>query len=158
MVKIMSKKVEKVLIPYFGKELPEKAEEEALENLEKGGKLFLFHILDEAPTRSIRYRTGQMGENSELVKTFKETQEKVQKKIADEYVEEARERAAKHGVSIKALYAAGNPGKKVLEALDEYSIDLVIIEKLRGKMAELFLGEEIGYLSDEAPCEVKAVG
>lgn len=156
-VRIMSEKFERVLIPYFGRDPPEKAEQEAFKNLEKGGKLFLLHILDEAPTRSIRYRTGQMGENSEIIKTFKETQERVQKKVAEEYAEEAKERAAKHGISIEPLYTAGNPGEEVLEAIDEHSIELVIIEKLRERIVEIFLGKEIDYLCDEAPCEVKTI-
>ncbi|KXA89974.1 hypothetical protein AKJ61_01695 [candidate division MSBL1 archaeon SCGC-AAA259B11] len=63
--------VERVLIPYFGENLPKRAETRALEKLEKGGELFLLHILDEAPTRSLRYRTGQFGDGSEMVKTFR---------------------------------------------------------------------------------------
>ncbi len=98
-----------------------------------------------------------MGENSEIIKTFKETQERVQKKVAEEYAEEAKERAAKYGISIESLYTSGNPGEEVLKAVDEYSIDLVIIERLRGKMAELFLGREIDYLCDKASCEVQTV-
>lgn len=69
-------KVEKALVPYFGDRHPEKALKKALERLQKGGKLYLLHIIDEASTRSIRYRAGQIGEDSEIVKTLKETQEK----------------------------------------------------------------------------------
>lgn len=73
-------KIERILIPYFGENLPKKAEEKAFEKLEKEGKIFLLHITDEAPTRSIRYRTGQMGEESETIKIFRETQKKFRKK------------------------------------------------------------------------------
>ncbi len=153
----MSEKVERVLIPYFGKNPPEKAEKEAFKKLKKEGKLFLLHILDEAPTRSIRYRTGQMGENSEIIKTFKETQEKVQRERAEEYTEKAKEKAAKHGVSVKTMFTSGNPGEEVLDAVGEYSIDLLIIERLRDKMVEVFLGKEVDYLCSKAPCKVVTI-
>lgn len=153
----MSEKVERVMIPYFGKNPPEKAEKEAFKSLKQGGKLFLLHILDEAPTRSIRYRTGQMGENSEIIKTFKKTQEKVQRESAQEYTEEAKDRAAKHRVSVKVIFTSGNPGEEVLDAVEEYSIDLVIIERLRDRMVEVFLGKEVDYLCSKAPCKVVTI-
>lgn len=150
-------KVERALVPYFGDEFPEKARKEALKRLKKGGKLFLFYIVDEAPTRSIRYRTGQIGEESEIIKTFKKTQEEVRKRSAEEYAEKVKDEAAKRGVSIESLYASGDPAEEVLKAVDEHSIQLVILEKLREKIAEIFLGDEIDYLCERAPCEVLPV-
>lgn len=78
-------KVEKTLIPYFGGNLPKKAEARGLKRLEKGRNLFLLHIIEEAPTRSLRYRTGQIGEDGQIIKTFRETMEKVQEKEAKKY-------------------------------------------------------------------------
>lgn len=152
-----NEEVEKALIPFFGGKLPEKAQEKALKKIEKGGKLYLLHILDEAPTRSIRYRTGQVGEESEIVKTFKETQEKVQKEAAKEYVEKITDEAAKYGISVESIFVAGNPADEVLEAVEEYSIDLVLIENLRDKLAGLFHGDEIDFLREETPCEVISI-
>ncbi|MFP4005649.1 MAG: universal stress protein [Candidatus Hadarchaeia archaeon] len=152
-----NRKVERVLVPFFGEELPKKAEEVALDRLNKGGKIFLLHILDEAPTRSIRYRTGQMGEESEIIKIFKKTQEKVQEKSAKEYAEKVKKKAAKKGVSTKALYVSGNPTKEVIKAAEQYSIDLVLIEQLRDRMAEIFLGKEIDFICGKLSCEVKTI-
>lgn len=151
------KKVESALIPYFGDRFPESAKKRALERLKKGGKLFILHIVDEAPTRSIRYRSGQIGEKSEIVKTFKETQEKIQKENAEEIADRVKEEAAKHGVSVEPLYTIGDPADEVLETIDEHSIDLVLVERLREKLAEIFLGDEIDYLCEKASCEVLSV-
>ncbi len=150
-------KVNRVLIPYLGRKLPKKAQKKALDRLEKGGEIFLLHILDEAPTRSIRYRTGQMGEKSEIIKTFKETQEKVQESAAKDYAEDVKKVAAKKGISVKPFYASGSPAEEILKAVEKYSIELVIIEKLREKMPEILLGDEIEYLCDKVACEVLTV-
>lgn len=151
------KDIERALVPYFGEESPERAQDKALERLKKGGKLFLLHITDEGPTRSIRYRTGQMGEKSELVKTFRETQKKVQREAAEDYIEKIKNKAAKQGVSIEDIFRAGDPAKEVLKAIDEFSIQLVVVEKLRERITEIFLGDEVNYLTKEAPCEVLTV-
>lgn len=151
---VEEEKVDKALIPYFGEELPKKAHEKALERLKRGGKLFLLHITDTAPTRSIRYQTGQMGEKSEIVKTFRENLQKVQEKAAEEYAEKVKKEAAKRDISIETLYITGNPADEVLNAIKKYSIDLVLIEQLRGKITEVFLGDEINYVCEKAGCEV----
>ncbi|KXB06867.1 hypothetical protein AKJ51_02650 [candidate division MSBL1 archaeon SCGC-AAA382A20] len=151
------KKVEKVLIPYFGENLPEKAEERALEKLEKGGKLFLLHIVDEAPTRSLRYRTGQIGEDSQIIKTVRETMKKVQEKKARKYAEEVKSRAAQKGISVEPLFTSGSPGEETIKAIEEHSIQLVIAENLRNRVTEIFAGDEIDYICNNAPCEVETV-
>lgn len=150
-------KYERILVPFFGDEIPEKAQEKAIERTKKGGKIFLLHITDEAPTRSIRYKTGQLGEDSELIKTFRETRRKVQEDAAEEFIEQAKKDAAKHGISVESLFVVGDPGKEVLEAVDEHSIQLVVVESLREKITELFLGDEIKYIKKKAPCEVLSV-
>jgi|GEM_PF-1651688 len=150
-------KIEKILIPYTGKELPKKAEEEALKRLEKGGKLFLLHVIDEAPKRSLRYRTGQIGEESQIVKTFEETMSKTQEKEAKKYVEEVKERAANKGISVEAIYTEGSPGEETVKAVSEHSIQLVLIEKIRNKLTEIFAGDEVDYIDSNVPCGIKTV-
>lgn len=150
-------KVEKALIPYFGEKHPEKALKKALPRIQKGGKLFLLHITDEAHTRSIRYTTGQLGDESEMVKTYRETLKKAQKKAGEEFAEDTKKEAAKRGVSIEVIYVEGDPAQEVIKAIEEHSIELVVVEKLREKVPELFFGDEIDYLSDEAPCEVLTI-
>lgn len=152
-----TKKFERVLIPYFGENLPKKAEARALEKLEKGGKLFLLHILDEAPTRSLRYRTGQMGEDSQVIETFRKTMKKVQEKEAKKYVEEVKSRAAKKGVSVESLFSSGSPGEETVKVVKEHSIQLVIVESLRDRVTEIFAGDEINYICSNVPCEVETV-
>ncbi|KXA98936.1 hypothetical protein AKJ39_00060 [candidate division MSBL1 archaeon SCGC-AAA259J03] len=154
----MAEKVKRALIPYFGEKLPKKAHKRALDRLKKGGKLFLLHIVDEAPTRSLRYRTGQMGEESEIVKTFRENLKKAQEKSAEKYADRIKKKAAKQGVSIEPIYVTGNPAEEVLKAIDEHSIELVLIERLREKISEVFLGDEIDHICKNAPCEVITVG
>ncbi len=150
-------KIEKVLIPYTGEKLPEKAEKEALDRLEKGGKLFLLHIVDEAPKRSLRYRTGQIGENSQIVKTFEETMSKTQKREAKEYVEEVKERAANKGISVEAIYAEGSPGEETVKAVEEHSIQLILMEEIRNKITEIFAGDEVDYIDSRVPCGIETV-
>ncbi len=148
------KKAEKALIPFFDDVLPEKAREEALKRLKKGGKLYLLHITDEADTRSIRYMTGQLGEKSEVIKSFKEAKKKVQKQAAQELVEKTKEEAAKQEISIETRFVEGSPSEEVLKAVEEFSIDLVVVEQLRQKLDQIFFGDEINYLEEKAPCEV----
>ncbi len=148
---------ERVLIPYFGGKLPEKAENRALKKLKKGGKLFLLHIVDEAPTRSLRYRTGQIGEDSQIIKTFRKTMKEVQENKAEKYVDGVEKRAAQKGISVKTLFATGSPGEETLKAVNEHSIQLVILEVLRDKIIEIFAGDEVNYISDKAPCKVETV-
>lgn len=150
-------KIEKVLIPYTGEKLPKNAEEEALNKLEKGGKLFLLNIVDEAPKRSLRYRTGQIGEKSQIVKTLKETMSETQEKEAEEYLEEVKERAATKGISVENIYAEGSPGEETVKAVDEHSIQLVIIEKIRSKLTEFFAGDEVDYIDSKVPCGIETV-
>ena len=152
-----AEKIERVLIPYFGENLPERAEAKALEKLDEGGTLFLLHVVDEAPARSLRYRTGQIGEDSKIIKTFKETMEKVQEKEAKEYTEEAKSRAAQKGVSVETLFSTGSPGEETVKAVKNYSIQLVIIETLRDKVTEIFAGDEVDFISRNVPCKVETV-
>lgn len=147
-------KVKKALIPFFGDEIPEKALKETFEHLKKGDKLYLLHITDEAPTRSIRYMTGQLGEKSEVIKSFREAQRKVQEKAAEDFAGDVKEKAAKRGISIETDYVEGAPGKEVLKAIEKYSIDIVIVEQLRQRLDQIFFGEEVDYLKENAPCEV----
>ncbi|KXA96894.1 hypothetical protein AKJ37_04170 [candidate division MSBL1 archaeon SCGC-AAA259I09] len=149
--------VERVLIPYFGENLPKRAETRALEKLEKGGELFLLHILDEAPTRSLRYRTGQFGDGSEMVKTFRKTMKNVQEKKAGKYIDEVKSRAGKKGISVKPLFTSGSPGEETVKAVEKHSIQLVIVEDLRDTVTEIFAGDEIDYISNKAPCKVETV-
>lgn len=151
------KKVERILIPYFGENLPEKAEVRALERLEKGGKLFLLHIVDEAPTRSLRYRTGQIGKDSQIIETFRETMKKVQEKEAKKYIEEVKSKAAQKGISVEPIFTAGSPGKETLKAVKKHSIQLVIVENLRDRITEIFAGDEVNYICHNAPCEVETI-
>ncbi len=151
------KKVDKVLIPYYGDYLPKKAEEKALDRLKKGGELFLLHIIDDAPTRILRYQTGQIGEDSETIKNFEETMEDVQEKEAREYVEEVKKRAAKQGISVTPLYVSGSPGSETIRAVEENSIQLVVIEKLRDRLTEIFVGNDLDYIRREVSCEVQTV-
>ncbi len=152
-----NKKIKNALIPFFGNEHPEKAGEKTLERVKKGGKIYLLHIVDEAQTRRIRYTTGQLGEESEIVKTIKESQEKIQEMAADDYTEKMKNDAAKKGISIKSIYVSGDPAQEVLNAIDKYSIELVVVEKLREKIDEIILGDELDFLKENAPCEVEII-
>ncbi len=152
-----NKEVERALIPYFGEKYPEKAQDEAIKRVKKGGKIYLLHIIDEGQTRSIRYMTGQLGEENELVETVQEAREKLQEKVAEDHSEKAKNIMAKHGISIESLRVTGDPLEEVLKTIEEYSIQLVILEKLREKISELLLGNETDYLKDNAPCEIVTV-
>ncbi len=152
-----NKKVERALIPFHGERLTDEAQQEALKHLKKGGKLFLLHIVDEAPTRNIRYMTGQLGEKSEVIKSFKKAQKEVQEQAAEEFSEEVKEEAAKKGVSIETIYTEGPPEEEVLKAIEEFSIDLVFVEQLRQKLDRILFGDNLNYLKEKAPCDVITV-
>lgn len=154
----MSKeKVERVLIPYFGTDRPTRAQEEALRRLKKGGKLYFLHITDKAPAKSVRYKTGDLGEKSELIQNIQEAQKELQEKFAGDYAEKAKIDSAKKGVSTKPLYVVGKPAEEVLKAIEEYLIQLVVVERWRGKIAEVFLGDGVKYLKEKAPCKVLTI-
>ena len=152
-----SNKVERALIPYFGEGYPEKALGKTIERVKKGGKIYFLHIIDEGPTRSVRYMTGELGDDSELVENVKEAREKLQKKATEEHTKKAKKEAAKYGISVEPLRVTGDPAEEVLKAIEEYSIQLVVLEKLREKIAKLLLGDETGYLKEKAPCEILTV-
>lgn len=150
-------KLERALVPFFGTVFPKEAQKEALKNLKKGGKLYLLHITDEAPTKSVRYMTGELGKESELIKNFQEARKELQERTAKKYAEKAKMDAAKKGISIELLFAVGNPTKEVIKAIEEHSIQLVVIESLREKISEIFWGDEVKYLKERAPCEVLTI-
>lgn len=82
---------------------------------------------------------------------------KLQEKAAGECAEEVKMDSAEEGVSIEPLYVAGTPAKEVLKAIEEYSIQLIVIGELREKIAELLWGDTAKYLEEKAPCEVITV-
>lgn len=150
-------KVESALVPYFGDNLPEKSKEKALECLKKGGKLYLLHIVDEGTTRSIRYMTSQLGEESQLIQNFKEAKKKLQESSARDFIEETKKEAAKRGVSIESIHVEGEPTEEVLKAVEKHSIQLIVVEQMREKIVEIFLGDEINFLKENVPCKVITV-
>ncbi|KXA98152.1 hypothetical protein AKJ37_01120 [candidate division MSBL1 archaeon SCGC-AAA259I09] len=83
-------KLERALVPFFGTVFPKEAQKEALKNLKKGGKLYLLHITDEAPTKSVRYMTGELGKESELIKNFQEARKELQERTAKKYAEKLK--------------------------------------------------------------------
>ncbi len=149
-------KLKRVLVPYSGMGLPVNALTKAIESLDEKGELFLLHVIDEAPVVDLSYQTGQ-SEYSELIKIFRETQRKVQKNYAREVSKEIKKEGSKHKITVTPLYAIGDPAEEVLKIVSEYSIQLVVIEKLRDRIVEIFHGDEINYLCERAPCEVLRV-
>ncbi|KXA92396.1 hypothetical protein AKJ64_03280 [candidate division MSBL1 archaeon SCGC-AAA259E17] len=144
-----------MLIPLFGIHPPEKAYRKALKCLKKDGKLYLLHVLDDASTRSVRYMT-ELGEVSEVVKSFQRAQRDLRKGETEEFVEEAEEETEK-GVSMETKFVKGAPVEEVLKAIEEYSIDRVVLEQLRQKKDRILLGDELDILRKKAPCQVITV-
>lgn len=149
--------MDSVLIPFFGSKRPDKALEEAIGRVKENGKLYLFHIADDALTRSIRYNTGQLGDDNELVGTFRKSQRKLHEKTAKRYEEEVKKAVTDRNISVELLSVEGDPAIEVLKAIKEYEIDLVVVEGLRERVAEIFHGDEIKFLKDKAPCDVLTV-
>lgn len=150
-------KVERALIPYFGDKLPEKSKEKALKYVKKGGKLYLLQIVDEGATRRLRYMTSQLGEDSELIQNFKEAKKKLQESSAEGFAEGTKKDAAKKGVSMETIQVEGEPMEEILKAIEKYSIQLVVVEQMREKIAKIFLGDEVKFLKENAPCKVLTV-
>ncbi len=147
-------KVDRILIPFFGDYLPQKAKKKALDLIEPRGEIYLLHIVDEGTSRSVRYTTGQLGEDDEFVKSVKESLEELRETDIEEFVEGMRKEIEKRNVSVESVFVSGDPAEETLKAIEEYSIEVVIVERLRERMAEVFLGEEIDFLKDKASCKV----
>jgi len=147
-------KFERILIPFFGDYFPKKAKEKAIDLIDSGGELYLLHIVDEAASRSIRYTTGQLGKDNGFYKSYKESLEELQEMDVEEFVEKIRAELGDLDVSIESIFVSGDPAQETLKAIEKHSIDVVIVERLRERMAEFFLGEEIELLKDKAPCRV----
>lgn len=146
------KKVKNILIPFFEVHPPEKAYKKALKHLKKDGTIYLLHIMDEASTRSVRYMT-ELGNESELVKTFQKAKEDLQETETEQFVEDEGTEA-EEGVSIETKSVEGPPAEEVLKAIEEYSIDLVVVEQLRQKKDRILFGGEMDSLREKASCEV----
>lgn len=153
----LTQEIKRGLVPFYGTKPPKKAHKEALKYLKKGATLYLLHIVDTAPVKLMRSDTGQIGERSKIIRTFEKSLRETQEEAAQKYVEEVKKDTAKKGVSIKDIYAEGDPAEEVLGAVEKYSIDIVIIERLRGQIPEIFFGAETNYIEKRAPCKVKAV-
>ncbi len=149
------KKVKNILIPFFEAQPPEKAYKEALKYLKEDGNLYLLHIMDDACTRSVRYMT-ELGEESEVVKSFQEAEKDLQEGVTEEFVGKEEEETDE-GVSIETEFVKGDPAEEVLEAIEEYSIDLVVLEQLRQKKDRILFGDQMGFLREKAPCRIITV-
>ncbi len=148
-------KVKSVLIPFLEVHPPEKVYKEGLKSLKENGKLYLLHILDDASTKSIRYMT-ELGEESEVVKSFQKAQRDLGEAGIEEFLEKKRAEGEK-GVSIETKFVKGDPAEEVLKAIEEYSIDLVVLEQLRQKKDRILFGDEMDFLREKAPCQVVTV-
>jgi len=148
-------KVKNILIPFSGVDTPKEAYREALKHLKENGKIYLLHILDDASTKSVRYMT-ELGEESEVIKNFQKAQKNFQEGVTEEFVEERGEEAEK-GVTIENKFVKGGPTEEVLKAIEEYSIDLVVLEQLRQKKDQILFGDERDLLRKKAPCRVITV-
>lgn len=151
------KRIKKILIPFLGTEIPTKAEDKALQLMSNGGTIYLLNISDEGPKKTVRYMTGLLGENSDLVKNFEESRKRLHEKTAKEHEEELEGEAEEHSVSVELLFTSGDPAEEVLKAIEEYSIQVVVVEKLREGITGIFHGDELDYLIDNAPCRVLTV-
>lgn len=149
------KKVKNVLVPFFEAQPPKKAYKEALKHLKEDGKLYLLHIMDDASTRSVRYMT-ELGEESEVVKSFQEAERDLQEEVTEEFVGGKEEEVDK-GFSIETEFVKGDPAEEVLKAIEEYSIDLVVLEQLRQKKDRILFGDEMDFLRERAPCRIITV-
>ncbi|KXB05399.1 hypothetical protein AKJ49_00875 [candidate division MSBL1 archaeon SCGC-AAA382A03] len=146
------KKVENILIPFSEVHPPGKAYDEARKYLKKGGTLYLLHILDDASTRSVRYMT-ELGEESEVVKSFQKAQKDLQEGETEDFAEK-EEGKTEEDFSIKTKFIKGDPAEEVLKAIEEYSIDLAVVEQLRQKKDRILFGDEVDFFRKKAPCKV----
>lgn len=145
--------VERVLVPFFGGIPPKKAREAALKRTKKGGKLFILHVADETMIRKLKNMWGQVGEKSEIVKNVRESQENIQEDASENFFKKTRREAAKQGVSVEPIYRKGDIVDATLEAISENNIQLVVMERIKERVAELLLGDELKTIKNEAPCE-----
>ncbi len=95
----------------------------------------------------------ELGEESEIIKTVQKAQKDLQKEATEEFIEDETDK----GVSIESKFVKGAPTKEVLKAIEEYSIDLVVLEQLRQKKDRILFGDQMGFLREKAPCRIITV-
>lgn len=150
----MVRKAKRILIPLYGTIRPSKAHEVALKRLEAGGKLILFHVVDYAPVKLLRTGSGQMGEKGGVVESYKENLKSTQRRKVEEFVEEIKPQAEDEGVELETVYTEGNPAEEIVKVAEERDIDLIVMERLREEVTNVFFGSVSDHVEENVPCEV----
>ena len=120
----------KILVPYDGSELSNKALEMAVEisKLSAGSQITIIHVIQEISTpvfdRAIRSpRTGEMTSFAEYMSiVYQEIRDRMQKGL-----DERKKNIEAQGISIDIFVTKGNPSDKIVDYSTNEKVDLVVI-------------------------------
>jgi nucleotide-binding universal stress UspA family protein len=150
----------KILVPYDGSPMSDKAMEEAVEisKLTEGAQITVIHVIQEISTpifdRAIR--SPQSGEITSFAEYMTTAYNEI-RKMMEEGLAERKKKFEAQGISIKIYITAGNPSDRIVEFAANEKIDLVVIGSvgLTG-VSKLFkgLGSVSRKLSERVSCPV----
>ena len=150
----------KILVPYDGSSMSDKAMEKAVEisKLVEGSQITVIHVIQEISTpifdRAIRSRqTGEVTSFAEYMATaYQEI-----RKMMEEGLDERKRKFEAQGISINIYITSGNPSDRIVDFTTNEKIDLIIIGSvgLTG-VSKLFkgLGSVSRNVSERVSCPV----
>jgi nucleotide-binding universal stress UspA family protein len=120
----------KILVPYDGSPMSDKALEKAVEisKLVEGSRITVLHVIQEISTpvfdRAIRSpRTGEVTSFAEyMTAIYQEIRDTMQKGL-----DQRKRKIEAQGISINIFLTNGNPSDKIVEYATNEKVDLVVI-------------------------------
>lgn len=126
---------------------------------ENGGSFVVLHV-QPPPSIATGINPGSIpfGGPSLEVPAFASAIEAHQQRISEAVINRGLEIAAEKNVNIKTHVIAGDPKKKICEAVDELHADLLVMgNRAMGRFKRMFSGSVSKYCSNHASCPVVIV-
>lgn len=145
---------EKILVPVHARVRSDKALEKALEYAEeRGGEIYLLHVVDLRLLDVVVTRYGFMDRENELYAAMKENLIRSQQDFAKKYFEETKSQNENVNVNIRE----GDPAEEIVKFAEEIGADIIIMEQLRKEATRLMFGSVLDKVLKKAPCPVLVV-
>lgn len=162
-VRVSKMTFKKILVPYDGSAMSDKALEKAVEisKLVEGSQITVIHVIQEISTpvfdRAIRSpRTGEMTSFAEYMTiVYQEIRDSMQKGL-----DERKRKIKAQGISINIFLTKGNPSDKIVDYATNEKVDLVVIGSVGLTGVSKFfkgLGSVSRNVSERVSCPVLIV-
>ena len=155
----------RILVPYDGSELSEKAISQAIElsKINPGSDVTLFHVVEEFPIPEAaglytRIKSTKTGDEISLSDHLKEIYQKLKSNMSSEL--DKKKKQNKESGTIYSRVEIGSPADKVLEFVNRENIDLVVMGSKKKKGISKYvksLGSVTRKVSENADCQVLIV-